>query len=217
MDDFYKDFHKIFHQYIKFPKKKFRNFIKKINGNNFLSVGSGNAIFEFMIKMFYEENHKNINITCVDPDPTSYGGKYLNGQVFIEPSFNLFEDIEDFEPYDSLILVAPHPTEGIYDFEAIKKKKWNQIILVVERSGSAGTQPLLHYLNYLDKTNFLYDGTAEKYKDSYKEILYDYGIKYKIRKISYDGELIYEWIILEYNYKNKVMLDCFDEDDCNYN
>ena len=104
-----------------------------------ISVGSGNAYFEYLFKEIF-----NIpEIICIDPEP--YGFLPINKNIFIEPRFQLVDNLmlsNNRNNYkDSLLILNwVYPDIGPYDVEAIQKLKPIWIFIIYEETGIAGSE-----------------------------------------------------------------------------
>jgi hypothetical protein len=134
---------------------------------NIISVGSGGGYIEKTICDIFE-----INVTCVDPDPTSY---IPCKTIFLAPKYNNVHELINSEPdmVENCIVFLnwPTPSQEIgYDIDSVLKLKPKCIILAVElgHTRGAGSIYLHEFLSHNNistqgKYHSIYD-TCEKPK-----------------------------------------------------
>ena len=114
-----------------------------IKNRKIISVGSGNAYFEYLLK----ESYGIPEIICIDPAPESF--LHANTGTFIKPKFATVDDLLDNksnEYKDSLLIlnwVFPRTIDtdyGPYDVEAIQTLNPIRIFTIYEDSGTAGSE-----------------------------------------------------------------------------
>jgi hypothetical protein len=97
-----------------------------------VSVGSGTGRMEKIV-----EDHLEINITCVDPEPQSY----CKGAIVRKPDYSLVADLIAAQPSIvgrcALLLYWPSPDKSTYDFEAVRDLAPVSICVVFEALGGA--------------------------------------------------------------------------------
>lgn len=147
-----------------------------IKDRKIISVGSGNAYFEHLLK----ESYNIPEIICIDPNPNSF--LRANTGPFIQPTFSTVDDLmlsNNRNTYkDSLLILNwVYPNIGPYDVEAIQKLKPIRIFTIYENSGTAGSR------NFHDSFKNNHYAKSYGYKSNMKKITsptFDNSIKYVI-------------------------------------
>ena len=132
--------------------------ISRDMSHNVLSIGSGRGFMEGFIKYL-----TGLSIICIDPNPTSWQPKPLTTHDIIEnmctpPSYKTVEhmlscqmDHDLFEKPNKLIINWPSPNQAEnFDSSAIRILRPEEIILVVELFGGAGSSQLIDWLSTID-------------------------------------------------------------------
>lgn len=139
-----------------------------------ISVGSGNAYFEFLISHMHKRE-----ITCVDPNPRSFIINPRNSShhhVFIEPKFSTVDQLilsKNHNHYNNCLLILnwPNPQnhneEQMYDFDAIIKLKPNGIFIIYDSGGVSGSVKMIKLLD--SRTNTISFNKELSYKLLKKE------------------------------------------------
>ena len=134
-----------------------------------VSVGSGNGLLE------NEINSKcNVNIICVDPDPSSYS----KPPIVIQPHYNYVKDLINAKPIIVnnclLLLNWCNPNMSEYDYEAIKLLKPVAFIAIYEEHyhsyGAAGGIKFYEYIHNNDEYNLVH--STKGYEDPLMPINY---------------------------------------------
>ena len=122
-----------------------------------ISVGSGNAYFEFLI------SHMHREITCVDPNPRSFRINARTNShhiVFIEPKFSTVDQLissNNHNQYNNCLLILnwPNPQNHngqMYDFDAIIKLKPKGIFIIYDSYGVSGSVKMIKLLESHNNT-----------------------------------------------------------------
>jgi hypothetical protein len=125
---------------------KYFKYLCDDNYNNpIISVGSGNGVVEKFIK----DNNPNIKIICIDPNPNQFIP--VKNNEFIKPEFDTIENLLKEQPsiIENCILFLnwPSPNDSTYDIEAVRSLQPSDIITIVDKSGTAGGEEFLEWLN----------------------------------------------------------------------
>jgi MYND finger len=125
---------------------------KNLRVRPLISVGSGNGYLESFI------HSSKIPIICVDPDPTSYdsGESQHHPSHRRPPDFKLVKemDIDTYRGKCSLFLGWPNfGLAQQYDLDAIQDLQPDQIYVVHEPDGGAGSEAFHHWL-YENQTDY---------------------------------------------------------------
>lgn len=133
-----------------------KNIFDKNPNIPFISIGSGNGIFEKCIELFID----GINLICIDPDPI----QYLNTIVFKKPDYSyvscneftenissssikcLLDEKPDIINNCNLILNWASPWT-IYDKTSIEYLKPQYIFSIYDYSGIAGSSDFIKFVN----------------------------------------------------------------------
>jgi hypothetical protein len=150
-----------------------------------ISVGSGNAYFEFLISHMHKRE-----ITCVDPTPRSFrinARTNSHHTVFIEPKFSTVDQLissNNHNQYKNCLLILnwPNPQNKngqiMYDFDAIIKLKPNGFFIIFDSNGLSGSNKMIQLLRSIKNTiNF---NTELSYKLLEKEEHFQRSNKYGI-------------------------------------
>ena len=161
-----------------------------------ISVGSGNAYFEFLISHMHKRE-----ITCVDPTPRSFrinARTNSHHTVFIEPKFSTVDQLissNNHNQYKNCLLILnwPNPQNKngqiMYDFDAIIKLKPNGFFIIFDSNGLSGSNKMIQLLRSIKNTiNF---NTELSYKLLEKEEHYQ-------RINQYGIENCYEFVVAFY-------------------
>ena len=161
-----------------------------------ISVGSGNAYFEFLISHMHKRE-----ITCVDPTPRSFrinARTNSHHTVFIEPKFSTVDQLissNNHNQYNNCLLILnwPNPQNKngqiMYDFDAIIKLKPNGFFIIFDSNGLSGSNKMIQLLRSIKNTiNF---NTELSYKLLEKEEHYQ-------RINQYGIEICYEFVVAFY-------------------
>lgn len=117
--------------------------VHKYHRNNpVLSVGSGLGILEDKIIK------SGINVTCIDPDPTSFASEIH--KIIVKPAFATVDDyLKSHSGQCELILCHTTPNDSIYDIDAINKLDASIIYILYDTSGSAGSGHLHYFIHQI--------------------------------------------------------------------
>ena len=161
-----------------------------------ISVGSGNAYFEFLIS-----HMRKREITCVDPTPRSFRINAITNShhtVFIEPKFSTVDQLissNNHHQYKNCLLILnwPNPQnhneEQMYDFDAIIKLKPNGIFIIYDSSGVSGSVKMIKLLD--SRTNTISFNKELSYKLLKKE-------EHIQRSYQYGFEINYNFVVASY-------------------
>lgn len=161
-----------------------------------ISVGSGNAYFEFLISHMHKRE-----ITCVDPNPRSFRINARNSShhhVFIEPTFSTVDQLissKNHNHYNNCLLILnwPNPQnhneEQMYDFDAIIKLKPKGIFIIYDSSGVSGSVKMIKLLD--SRTNTISFNKELSYKLLKKEEHFQ-------RSNQYGFEISYNFVVASY-------------------
>ncbi len=155
--------------------------------NTIYSVGSGMGAVEKLA------SHEGLRVICIDPFPASC---FQTGDqhCFIKPDYAYLDHIEQIDEQATLFLLAPSPWES-WDIEAVRKHSWKQIMLIVETSGSAGSDELLNWL----KPILAGEASQENYTLKYQAIKHEQtGLD-----SPFWGGSHYTCVVLEKGYQDK--------------
>ena len=123
--------------------------------NNLPIVSAGSGLGWIEYKLFHDpSNKKRKEIICVDPSPNSWQKKddlSAFGGKGMSPQFATCKDLlasrKDIVGKCNLLLIWPYPNgSGRYDVEFILELKPKKILLVIESTGSAGSDMLYTFL-----------------------------------------------------------------------
>lgn len=161
-----------------------------------ISVGSGNAYFEFLISHMHKRE-----ITCVDPTPRSFrinARTNSHHTVFIEPKFSTVDQLissNNHNQYKNCLLILnwPNPQNKngqiMYDFDAIIKLKPNGFFIIFDSNGLSGSNKMIQLLRSIKNTmNF---NTELSYKLLEKEEHFQ-------RINHYGFEIDYNFVVASY-------------------
>ena len=123
-----------------------------------ISVGSGNAYFEFLISTMHKRE-----ITCVDPNPRSFRINVRENShqiVFIEPKFRTVDELillNNRNQYNNCLLILNWPdpqnhNEQMYDLDAIIKLKPNGFFIIYDSNGVSGSNKMIQLLDSRSNT-----------------------------------------------------------------
>lgn len=124
---------------------RYLNDIDKTAFDNMISIGSGSGEYE---KNSIEE--LNCEITCIDPNPLIY-----SKQIILSPKYKYLENYLIANPnkkITTLLIIWPYP-DGEHSFDeidCIKKSSADNIIIIYEAYGGAGTDKLHYFLSKIN-------------------------------------------------------------------
>ena len=161
-----------------------------------ISVGSGNAYFEFLISHMHKRE-----ITCVDPTPMSFrinARTNSHHTLFIKPKFSTVDQLissNNHNQYKNCLLILnwPNPQNKngqiMYDFDAIIKLKPNGFFIIFDSNGLSGSNKMIQLLRSIKNTmNF---NTELSYKLLEKEEHFQ-------RINHYGFEIDYNFVVASY-------------------
>ncbi len=178
----------------------FRQFLESFEILPIISVGSGNAYFEFLIS-----HMRKREITCVDPTPRSFrinARKNNHHTVFIEPKFSTVDQLissNNHNQYNNCLLILnwPNPQNKnepdrlMYDLDAIIKLKPKGIFIIYESNGVSGSNKIIQLLRPRRNTNNITFNKELSYKLLKKEE--------HIQRINqYGFEINYNFVVASY-------------------
>lgn len=193
----------------------------------FVSVGSGNGMYEYEMTKNDEDMRKKLIL--VDPNPESFM-PYPSSNKYIKPHFPLVKDLIKQKPEVVgdcvLILIWPF-YQGSYDFESILILEPRSIIILYERpddwpSGAAGSFLLSSFIlkpeiiNYkkICSTNYKFKHAVVPLGEIYPRIVWLAKKNTKVPKIKKSetlqklADLIpFDKYIFYYEHKNKNEID----------
>lgn len=121
-----------------------------------VSVGSGTGDLEYL----FSESTGYPEIMCIDPDPTSFLGKY----IFIQPKYKYVKDMIKSEPSMVgnciLLLNWCEPNDSLYDYEAVMLCKPVAILTIIERYNKSGVAGGNKFREFLDESGASSDWTS---------------------------------------------------------
>ena len=176
----------------------FRQFLESFDILPIISVGSGNAYFEFLIS-----HMRKREITCVDPTPRSFRINAITNShhtVFIEPKFSTVDQLissNNHNQYKNCLLILnwPNPQNKngqiMYDFDAIIKLKPNGFFIIFDSNGLSGSNKMIQLLRTRRNTNKIPFNKELSYKLLEKEEHYQ-------RINQYGIEICYEFVVAFY-------------------
>lgn len=149
------------------PNSIFKQYLEPFKDTNIISIGSGDGYLED-----YLEKQLDIKITCIDPDPETLIGNSYHGHNITEiirtPDYKYIDEyLNNTDKSDkrltTLLLFWTYPNKesphggklcnSSYDIEALHKLKPNNVIVLYDPTGSAGSSYLHYWLNKSESIN----------------------------------------------------------------
>lgn len=165
--------------------------------NIIVEVGSGNGHFAAFI-----ETELDTKVIAIDPDSTGCG--FIQSSNVRRPDYDSVESYKKAVPEPSPILLAlnwPEPNLD-YDINAIRALNPHQILLIIESTGSAGSNELLSWVGKFTTGDRFGGYTNHELPPN------PYGLVSRITANA--GDFVYEALFLETDYSDGPVIKNID-------